>query len=220
MNEYDLIVIGAGSGGVRAARISANYGAKVLVAEGLNYGGTCVNRGCVPKKLFTYAAQYNSDLNNARTYGWELPDHVPFNWQTLIKNKDKEIDRLNDIYKSILDKNNVERIDAFASFKDKETLIIDGKEFKGKKILIATGGVCNKQNYSAKDKILTSDDIFHIKQLPKDINWKPFDVDLVVESSGKFKIKESLNFHIKNGAKQVHINDVTQNFEYDLNKKV
>ena len=169
MKEYDLIVIGAGSGGVRAARISANYGAKVLVAEGLNYGGTCVNRGCVPKKLFTYAAQYNSDLNNARTYGWELPDHIPFNWQTLIKNKDKEIDRLNDIYKSILDKNNVERIDGFASFKDKETLIIDGKEFKGKKILIATGGVCNKQNYSAKDKILTSDDIFHIKQLPKDI---------------------------------------------------
>ena len=169
MNEYDLIVIGAGSGGVRAARISANYGAKVLVAEGLNYGGTCVNKGCVPKKLFTYAAQYNSDLNNARTYGWELPDHIPFNWQTLIKNKDKEIDRLNDIYKSILDKNNVERIDGFASFKDKETLIIDGKEFKGKKILIATGGVCNKQNYSAKDKILTSDDVFHIKQLPKDI---------------------------------------------------
>ena len=108
MNEYDLIVIGAGSGGVRAARISANYGAKVLVAEGLNYGGTCVNKGCVPKKLFTYAAQYNSDLNNARTYGWELPDHIPFNWQTLIKNKDKEIDRLNDIYKSILDKNNVD----------------------------------------------------------------------------------------------------------------
>ena len=108
---FDLIVIGAGSGGVRAARIAANHGAKVLIAEGLNYGGTCVNRGCVPKKLFTYAAQYNSDLHNAKTYGWELPDQVPFNWQTLINNKDKEINRLNDIYKSILDKNNVERID-------------------------------------------------------------------------------------------------------------
>jgi glutathione reductase (NADPH) len=169
MKMFDLIVIGAGSGGVRAARIAANHGAKVLIAEGLNYGGTCVNRGCVPKKLFTYAAQYNSDLHNAKTYGWELPDQVPFNWQTLINNKDKEINRLNDIYKSILDKNNVERIDGFASFKDKETVIVNNEEFKAKKILIASGGVCNKQNYSAKDKVLTSDDIFHIQKLPKDI---------------------------------------------------
>ena len=169
MKEYDLIVIGAGSGGVRAARIAANYGAKVLIAEGLNYGGTCVNRGCVPKKLFTYAAQFNSDFDTAKSYGWEIPEQIPFNWQTLLKNKDQEIDRLNNIYKSILEKNKVDRIDGYASFKDSEIILINNEEFKGKKILIASGGICNKPAYTAKDKVLTSDDIFHIKELPKDI---------------------------------------------------
>jgi len=169
MKIYDLIVIGAGSGGVRAARIAANYGAKVLIAEGLNYGGTCVNRGCVPKKLFTYAAQYKSDFNNARSYGWDIPEQIPFNWQRLIKNKDQEIERLNNIYKSILEKNKVERIDGYATFKDKDTVIINNEEFKGEKILIATGGVCNQSNFTAKHKILISDDIFHIEELPKDI---------------------------------------------------
>ena len=169
MKEYDLIVIGAGSGGVRAARIASNYGAKVLVAEGLNYGGTCVNRGCVPKKLFTYAAQFNSDFDTAKSYGWEVPEQISFNWQTLIKNKDQEIERLNNIYKSILEKNKVERIDGYASFKDSEIILINNEEFKGKKILIASGGVCNKPAYTAKDKVLISDDIFHIKELPKDI---------------------------------------------------
>ena len=169
MKEYDLIVIGAGSGGVRAARIASNYGAKVLVAEGLNYGGTCVNRGCVPKKLFTYAAQFNSDFDTAKSYGWEVPEQISFNWHTLIKNKDQEIERLNDIYKSILEKNKVDRIDGYASFKDSEIILINNEEFKGKKILIASGGVCNKPVYTAKEKVLTSDDIFHIKELPKDI---------------------------------------------------
>ena len=169
MKEYDLIVIGAGSGGVRAARIAANYGAKVLIAEGLNYGGTCVNRGCVPKKLFTYAAQFNSDFDTARSYGWEVPEQISFNWQTLIKNKDQEIERLNEIYKSILEKNKVDRIDGYASFKDSQIIEVNNELFKGKKILIASGGVCNKPDYAAKDKVLTSDDIFHIKKLPEDI---------------------------------------------------
>ena len=169
MKEYDLIVIGAGSGGVRAAKIAASYGAKVLVAEGLNYGGTCVNRGCVPKKLFTYAAQFKNDFDTAKLYGWEVPEQISFNWQRLIKNKDQEVERLNDIYKSILEKNKVDRIDGYASFKDSEIVLIDNEEYKGKKILIASGGVCNKPAYTAKNKVLTSDDIFHIKKLPKDI---------------------------------------------------
>ena len=133
MKKYDLIVIGAGSGGVRAARIAANYGAKVLIAEGLNYGGTCVNRGCVPKKLFTYAAQFKNDFDTAKNYGWEVPEQISFNWQTLIKNKDQEIERLNDIYKSILEKNKVDRIDGYASFKNSEIILINDKEYKGKK---------------------------------------------------------------------------------------
>jgi len=169
MKEYDLIVIGAGSGGVRAARIAANYGAKVLIAEGLNYGGTCVNRGCVPKKLFTYAAQFKNDFETAKSYGWEVPEQIFFDWQKLIKNKDQEIERLNSIYKSILEKNKVDRIDGYASFKNSEIILVNNKEYKGKKILIASGGTCNKLAYRAKDKVLTSDDIFHIKKLPKDI---------------------------------------------------
>ena len=131
MKEYDLIVIGAGSGGVRAARVAANYGAKVLIAEGLNYGGTCVNRGCVPKKLFTYAAQFKNDFDTAKNYGWEVPEQISFNWQTLIKNKDQEIERLNSIYKSILEKNKVDRIDGYASFKNSEIILINNEEYKG-----------------------------------------------------------------------------------------
>ena len=169
MKEYDLIVIGAGSGGVRAARIAASYGAKVLIAEGLNYGGTCVNRGCVPKKLFTYSAQFKNDFDTAKLYGWEVPEKISFNWQTLIKNKDQEIERLNDIYKSILEKNKVDRIDNYASFKNSEIVLINNEEYIGKKILIASGGICNKPVYTARNKVLTSDDIFHIKKLPKDI---------------------------------------------------
>ena len=169
MKEYDLIVIGAGSGGVRAARIAASHGAKVLIAEGLNYGGTCVNRGCVPKKLFTYAAQFKNDFDTAKLYGWEVPEKISFNWQTLIKNKDQEIERLNDIYKSILEKNKVDRIDNYASFKNSEIVLINNEEYIGKKILIASGGICNKPVYTARNKVLTSDDIFHIKKLPKDI---------------------------------------------------
>ena len=170
MKKYDLIVIGAGSGGVRAARIAANHGAKVLIAEGLNYGGTCVNSGCVPKKLFTYAAQFKNDFDIAKLYGWEVPEKISFNWQTLIKNKDQEIERLNNIYKSILEKNKVDRIDSYASFKDSKIVLINNEEYRGGKILIASGGVCNKSAYTAKNKVLTSDDIFHIKKLPKDIS--------------------------------------------------
>ena len=169
MKEYDLIVIGAGSGGVRAARIAANHGAKVLIAEGLNHGGTCVNRGCVPKKLFTYAAQFKNDFDTAKFYGWKVPEQISFDWLALIKNKDQEIERLNDIYKSILENNKVDRIDSYASFKNSEIILINNEEYKGKKILIASGGACNKPAYKAKNKVLTSDDIFHIKKLPKDI---------------------------------------------------
>ena len=167
MEEYDLIVIGAGSGGVRAARIAANYGARVLIAEGLNYGGTCVNRGCVPKKLFTYAAQFKNDFDTARYYGWKVPEQISFNWQTLIGAI--FIDKGYEKCKSILEKNKVDRIDGYASFKNSEIILINDKEYKGKKILIASGGACNKPAYSAKNKVLTSDDIFHIKRLPKDI---------------------------------------------------
>ena len=98
-NDYDLFVIGAGSAGVRAARFSANYGARVAIAEDLYMGGTCVNVGCIPKKLFVYAALYNEDYINSAFYGWKTNSRE-FDWRTLIDNKDQEIKRLNGIYEN------------------------------------------------------------------------------------------------------------------------
>ena len=97
--HFDYFVIGAGSGGVRSARIAAQHGAKVGIAEASKLGGTCVNLGCVPKKLFAYGADYGYHFEDARGYGWDVPKSVPFSWKKLIANKNAEIDRLNDIYK-------------------------------------------------------------------------------------------------------------------------
>src|SRR5690606_12175479 len=104
---YDLFVIGAGSGGVRAARIAARHGAHVGIAEASRLGGTCVNVGCVPKKLFKYAAEFSKHFEDARNYGWSA-DNIKFNWKTLLQNKDKEISRLNGIYENLLKNNNVD----------------------------------------------------------------------------------------------------------------
>ena len=95
--EFDLFVIGAGSGGVRAARFAAGFGARVAVAESRYLGGTCVNVGCVPKKLMSYGAHFSEDFQAAKGYGWQL-DSIRFDWQTLIENKDREVNRLNGIY--------------------------------------------------------------------------------------------------------------------------
>ena len=107
MKEYDLVVIGGGSGGVRAARIAAGYGAKVAICEEYRYGGTCVIRGCVPKKLMVYAAHFHEEFSDSRNFGWSARVDG-FEWATLIANKDKEIDRLNKIYENLLDNAGVE----------------------------------------------------------------------------------------------------------------
>ncbi|MEX0582114.1 MAG: FAD-dependent oxidoreductase, partial [Sneathiella sp.] len=104
--DYDLFVIGAGSGGVRASRISSSLGAKVAIAEEFRVGGTCVIRGCVPKKLLVYASHFSEDFEDAAAYGWTV-GKATHSWETLIRNKDREIDRLNGIYHNILKNNNV-----------------------------------------------------------------------------------------------------------------
>ncbi|HTO83739.1 MAG TPA: FAD-dependent oxidoreductase, partial [Methylomirabilota bacterium] len=111
--DYDLFVIGAGSGGVRAARVAAAHGAKVAIAEESRVGGTCVIRGCVPKKLLAYAAHFHEDFEDARNYGWSVAE-ARFDWPTLIANKDKEIDRLNGIYKKLLAESGVALIESRA----------------------------------------------------------------------------------------------------------
>ena len=141
MSEYDfdLFVIGAGSGGVRASRIAASLGAKVAVAEERYFGGTCVNVGCVPKKLFSYAAHYFDDFEDSAGFGWEMTK-PSFNWRTLVDNKDKEINRLNGIYESLLTTAGVKIYQARARIVDAHTIDVDGQHMTAKHILIAVGG--------------------------------------------------------------------------------
>lgn len=163
--DYDLFVIGAGSGGVRASRIAASLGARVAVAEERYFGGTCVNVGCVPKKLFSYAAHYRDDIEDSRGFGWDVPE-MSFNWETLLSNKNNEISRLNDIYKSILDNNEVSVYEARARIKDAHTITVGGKDITSKYILVATGGWPWVPKYEGSEHVITSNEVFHMKQLP------------------------------------------------------
>ena len=139
--DVDLFVIGAGSGGVRAARIASGYGARVMVAEEYRVGGTCVIRGCVPKKLLVYASRYSEEFEDAAGFGWTVPE-PSFSWAKLIANKDKEIDRLENAYASNLEKAKVEIVRDRAVIVDANTikLVKSGETIKTKYILVATGG--------------------------------------------------------------------------------
>ena len=163
--DYDLFVIGAGSGGVRACRIAAGLGANVAVAEERYFGGTCVNVGCVPKKLFSYAAHYRDDMIDSRGFGWDIPESS-FNWGTLLTNKNKEINRLNRIYKSILEDNEVEVFEAHAHIVNSHTVEVAGQHISAKYILIATGGWPWVPDYQGSEHVLTSNDVFHMETLP------------------------------------------------------
>lgn len=165
--DFDYFVIGAGSGGVRSARIAASLGAKVGIAEATHFGGTCVNVGCIPKKIFSYAADYGTAVQQSKNYGWDI--HGKFNWKTLKENKDKEISRLSGIYREILNTNKVTVYEGFASFKDANTLLIDGKEVTAKRILIATGGKPQTPDIKGAEFLKTSDDMFALEDLPKNI---------------------------------------------------
>src|SRR5690606_4105423 len=122
--DFDLFVIGAGSGGVRASRIASQLGARVAIAEDTYLGGTCVNVGCVPKKLFAYAAEYSKSFVSARNFGWQVPE-ISFDWPTLRDNKTKEIKRLNDVYRNILNAAGVTIIDGHAKIIGPHTLLIN-----------------------------------------------------------------------------------------------
>src|SRR5690554_2973613 len=126
--DFDLFVIGAGSGGVRASRMAAGFGAKVAVAEELYLGGTCVNVGCVPKKLFAYAAHFAEDFSDARGYGWDLSGTV-FNWQRLVENKNTEITRLNGIYHNLLTGAGVTLVNGRARLLDAHRVAVGDKTF-------------------------------------------------------------------------------------------
>ena len=166
--DYDLFVIGAGSGGVRAARMSASHGAKVAVAEEYRVGGTCVIRGCVPKKLFVYASHFGEEFEDAAGFGWSVAD-VKFDWPTLVKNKDAEIDRLNSIYIKNLEASGVEILQGRATVKDAHTVSLDGRDITAKYILVAVGATPFMPQIDGVDHAITSNEAFHIEALPQDI---------------------------------------------------
>jgi glutathione reductase (NADPH) len=164
--DYDLFVIGAGSGGVRAARVAAGYGARVAIAEEHRVGGTCVIRGCVPKKLLTYAAHFHEDFEDARAYGWSVED-ARFDWPTLIANKDKEIDRLNGIYKKLLAESGVALLEARAVLADPHTIEVAGERITADTILVSTGARPVLPDEPGVELGITSNEAFYLRDLPR-----------------------------------------------------
>jgi glutathione reductase (NADPH) len=166
--DYDLYVIGAGSGGVRAARVAAGHGAKVAIAEADRVGGTCVIRGCIPKKLMAYAGHYSGDFEDAAGFGWTV--EARFDWPTLIANKDREIDRLNGLYIKGLNAAGAELHQARARLVDAHTVELDdGRRFLAEHILIATGGHPVRPDFPGAEHVVTSDELFHLPELPRRI---------------------------------------------------
>ena len=164
--DFDLFVIGAGSGGVRAARFAAGFGARVAVAESRYLGGTCVNVGCVPKKLLVYSAHYSEDFEQAHGFGWSV-DEPRFDWPTLIANKNREIERLNGIYRNLLVNSGVTLLEAHARIKDPHTVEVDGKSYTAAHILVATGGWPQVPDIPGKEHAITSNEAFFLKALPR-----------------------------------------------------
>jgi len=166
MQDFDLFVIGGGSGGVRCARIAASHGAKVAIAEDRHWGGTCVNIGCVPKKLMVQAAEYGTFARDAVGFGWSesAPVH---DWATLIDRKDDEIARLNGVYVRLLESAGVTMFNARASFIDAQTLLVGEQRVTAKNIVIAVGGAPVRAAVEGAELGVVSDDVFHLRTMPR-----------------------------------------------------
>jgi glutathione reductase (NADPH) len=164
--DYDLFTIGGGSGGVRASRFASQYGARVAIAESKDLGGTCVNVGCIPKKLMSYSAHFHDDFADAAGFGWTVGE-TSFNWAALIAAKDKEIARLNGIYRKILDGAKVDIVEGYATIEDAHTVSVNGKRYTAAHILVATGGHPTVPEIPGKELGIVSDDFFHLTALPK-----------------------------------------------------
>ncbi|NKI69362.1 glutathione-disulfide reductase [Collimonas pratensis] len=164
--DVDLFVIGAGSGGVRAARFAAGFGARVAVAESRYLGGTCVNVGCVPKKFLVYGAHFSEDFEVASSFGWTAAQ-PRFDWATLIANKNREIHRLNEVYRGLLLNSGVALHEGHARLLDAHTVEINGQRISAANILIATGGWPQVPDIPGKEHAITSNEAFFLKELPR-----------------------------------------------------
>jgi len=163
--DFDLFVVGAGSGGVRAARIAAGHGARVGICESSRVGGTCVIRGCVPKKLLSYAAHFAEEFEDAAGYGWDVGE-TKFSWSRLIANKDREIDRLNNVYLRLLDNSGVTLFPVHGKLLGSHRIQVGDDIVSAEKILIATGGRPWVPEISGAELSITSDEAFHLEALP------------------------------------------------------
>ncbi len=166
--DYDLFTIGAGSGGIRASRHAAGLGARVAVAEERCLGGTCVNAGCIPKKLFSYAAHYGEDIGHAAGYGWRVAPPA-FDWPALIANKDREIGRLNEVYASLLAGAGVALFNGRATIADAHTVEVNGRRISTRYLLVATGGWPLAPPIPGSEFAISSNEAFHLAQLPRRI---------------------------------------------------
>jgi len=164
--EYDLFTLGAGSGGVRASRMSASYGARVAVAEERYLGGTCVNVGCIPKKLLVYASAFREEFEDAAGYGWSLGERVP-DWPRLIERKNREIERLNGVYARLLDAAGVERLEGRARILDPHTVQLGERRITARHILVAVGSWPYLPDIPGIEHAITSNEAFHLPALPE-----------------------------------------------------
>ena len=209
--DYDLFVIGGGSGGVRAARVAADHGAKVAIAEEHRYGGTCVIRGCVPKKLFVYASQFGDLVEDAAGYGWEL--NGTFNWTTLRKRKDAEIDRLNSIYIGLLKDREITMFDGHARLLDDHRIEVNGSTYSAKTILLATGGAPKVPDIPGSELAITSNEAFYLDDFPKHI---------AIVGAGYIGLEFAGIFHGLGAAVTLvhHRNEVLRGFDEDIRHEV
>jgi len=168
--DCDLFVIGGGSGGVRAGRMAAQRGARVVLAEAAALGGTCVNVGCIPKKLYSYAAHFAADFRDAAGFGWDLAP-ARFDWQRLKKNRAQEIGRLNGVYEHLLRSAGVELLRGWATLEDAHTVKVqaaDGAQrLRARHILVATGGTPSVPSFPGREHVLTSDQMFDLEPFPR-----------------------------------------------------
>lgn len=212
--DYDLFVIGGGSGGVRAARVAGGLAKRVAIAEEYRYGGTCVIRGCVPKKLFVYASQFSEHFEDSAGYGWSVGE-TSFDWPTLIANKDTEIGRLEAAYRSGLDGANVTIFDARAELVDRHTISLSsGETVTADQILIAVGGRPNPHDaLPGHEHCITSNEAFHLETLPKSI---------LIGGGGYIAVEFANIFHGL-GVETTLIyrgSDILRNFDIDLRQGV
>ncbi|MFC5520686.1 glutathione-disulfide reductase [Polaromonas jejuensis] len=164
--DFDLFVIGGGSGGVRAARMAAQRGARVALAEVAAMGGTCVNVGCIPKKLYSYAAHYAESFEESHGFGW-VGEAPTLDWEALKANRAREISRLNGIYIQLLRSSGVQIIEDWATLADKHTVDVGGKHYSARHILIATGGTPSVPEVPGREHVITSNEIFDLTPFPK-----------------------------------------------------